>query len=205
VPDTVASSTRSRIPTTCGPLAPSTRRTAMDVLHAHCCGIDVHAKFVVACCRHIGSTGSVTKTSRTFGTMTADLQALAAWLTSEAVTHVAIESTGVLWQPVWNILEPHVTIVLRLGREAYARDLRRRAIPSPRGAAGSQTRHRCGRPQFARGRVLHHSRRGRVYRLGRRPFRPIGPDATHTLFRQAPRRPGTQSHLGDCGVVVGSS
>jgi transposase len=84
----------------------------MDVLHAHCCGIDVHAKFVVACCRHIGSTGSVTKTSRTFGTMTADLQALAAWLTSEAVTHVAIESTGVLWQPVWNILEPHVTIVL---------------------------------------------------------------------------------------------
>ena len=84
----------------------------MDVLHAHCCGIDVHAKFVVACCRQIGSTGSVTKTSRTFGTMTADLQALAAWLTSEAVTHVAIESTGVLWQPVWNILEPHVTIVL---------------------------------------------------------------------------------------------
>ena len=84
----------------------------MDVLYAHCCGIDVHAKFVVACCRQIGSTGSVTKTSRTFGTMTADLQALAAWLTSEAVTHVAIESTGVLWQPVWNILEPHVTIVL---------------------------------------------------------------------------------------------
>ena len=84
----------------------------MDVLHAHGCGIDVHAKFVVACCRHIGSTGGVTKTSRTFGTMTADLQALAAWLTSEAVTHVAMESTGVLWQPVWNILEPHVTIVL---------------------------------------------------------------------------------------------
>ena len=84
----------------------------MDVLHAHCCGIDVHAKFLVACCRHIGPTGSVTKTSRTFGTMTADLEALGAWLQSEAVTHVAIESTGVLWQPVWNILEPAVTIVL---------------------------------------------------------------------------------------------
>ena len=89
----------------------------MDVLHAHCSGIDVHAKFVVACCRQIGPTGSVTKTSRTFGTMTADLQALAAWLTSEAITHVAIESTGVLWQPVWNILEPHVTIVLVNPRE----------------------------------------------------------------------------------------
>jgi transposase len=84
----------------------------MEVLHAHCCGIDVHAKFVVAGCRHLGPTGSVTKTSRTFGTMTADLQALAAWLTSEAVTHVALESTGVLWQPVWNILEEHVTVVL---------------------------------------------------------------------------------------------
>ena len=89
----------------------------MDVLHTHCCGIDVHAKFVVACCRQIGPTGSVTKTSRTFETMTADLQALAAWLRSEAVTHVAIESTGVLWQPVWNILEPHVAIVLVNPRE----------------------------------------------------------------------------------------
>jgi len=84
----------------------------MDVLHAHCCGIDVHAKFLVACCRHIGPTGSVTKSSRRWGTMTADLRAVAEWLASEAVTHVAIESTGVLWQPVWNILEPHVTIVL---------------------------------------------------------------------------------------------
>lgn len=84
----------------------------MDVLHAHCCGIDVHAKFLIACCRHMGPTGNITKTSRRFETMTADLQALAAWLQSEGVTHVAIESTGVLWQPVWNILEPHVTIVL---------------------------------------------------------------------------------------------
>src|SRR5688500_7989918 len=84
----------------------------MDVLHADCCGIDVHAKFLVACCRHIGPSGSITKTARRCDTMTADLEALAGWLRSEGVTHVAIESTGVLWQPVWNILEPHVTIVL---------------------------------------------------------------------------------------------
>jgi transposase len=84
----------------------------MDVLHAHCCGIDVHAKFLVACCRHLGPSGRVTKTSRTFETMTADLRALAAWLQEAGVTQVAIESTGVLWQPVWNILEPQVTIVL---------------------------------------------------------------------------------------------
>ena len=84
----------------------------MDVLHAHCCGIDVHAKFLVACCRHLGPSGRVTTTSRTFETMTADLRALAAWLQEAGVTQVAIESTGVLWQPVWNILEPQVTIVL---------------------------------------------------------------------------------------------
>ena len=72
----------------------------MDILHAHVCGIDVHATCVVACCRHIGPTGQVTKTSRTVGTMTDDLRTLVVWLTSEGVTHVAIESTGVLWQPV---------------------------------------------------------------------------------------------------------
>ena len=64
----------------------------MEVLHAHCCGIDVHAKFLVACCRHIGPTGHVTKSLRTFGTMTGDLQALVDWLTSEAITHVAIDA-----------------------------------------------------------------------------------------------------------------
>jgi transposase len=84
----------------------------MDILHAHVCGIDVHAKFVVACCRHIGPTGTVTKTSRTVGTMTEDLRGLAAWLRDEQVTHVAIESTGVLWQPVWNLLDAHVAMVL---------------------------------------------------------------------------------------------
>lgn len=91
----------------------------MDVLHAHCCGIDVHAKFLVACCRHIGATGSVTTSARRFETMTADLRRLVGWLQQEGVTHVAMESTGVLWQPVWNILEPHVTIVLVNPRDVH--------------------------------------------------------------------------------------
>lgn len=84
----------------------------MEVLHAHVCGIDVHAKFLIACCRHIGPTGTVTKTARRFATMTADLRELALWLRETGVTHVALESTGVLWQPVWNLLEDHVTVVL---------------------------------------------------------------------------------------------
>ena len=84
----------------------------MDVMQAHCCGIDVHATFLIACSRHVGPTGVVTKSSKRFETMTSDLLTLRAWLVSEGVTHVAIESTGVLWQPVWNILEEQLTVVL---------------------------------------------------------------------------------------------
>src|SRR5688572_12213740 len=66
-----------------------------------CAGLDVHAKTVVACLRIQGETREI----RTFGTTTPELLALAAWLTEAGVTHVAIESTGVYWKPVFNLLE----------------------------------------------------------------------------------------------------
>lgn len=72
----------------------------MQVVHERCCGLDVHKKTVVASV--ITPTGRET---RTFGTMTADLFALADWLEDESVTHVAMESTGVFWKPVYNVLE----------------------------------------------------------------------------------------------------
>jgi transposase len=84
----------------------------MDVVIPNCCGIDVHKKSLVACIRLMGPQGHVTQHLRTFGTMTADLSALAAWLRAHGVTHVAMESTGVLWKPVWHMLEPHVTLLL---------------------------------------------------------------------------------------------
>lgn len=84
----------------------------MEVVIPHCCGIDVHKKSLVACIRLMGPQGTVTQHVRTFGTMTSELGTLAAWLVEHAVTHVAIESTGVLWKPVWNVLEPHVTLLL---------------------------------------------------------------------------------------------
>jgi transposase len=84
----------------------------MEVVIPRCCGIDVHKKSLVACIRLMGPQGEVTQHVRTFGTMTRELGALAAWLVEHAVTHVAIESTGVLWNPVWNVLEPHVTLLL---------------------------------------------------------------------------------------------
>lgn len=84
----------------------------MDILIPRCCGIDVHQKSLVACVCLLGQQGTVTRHLRTFGTMTDDLRALAAWLQEAGVTHAAIESTGVLWKPVWNVLESTVTLVL---------------------------------------------------------------------------------------------
>jgi transposase len=68
-------------------------------------GIDFRRKTVVACVLITHADGSVLRHVRTFATMTADLLALGDWLAHWGVTHVAMESTGIYWQPVWNILE----------------------------------------------------------------------------------------------------
>ena len=77
----------------------------MDVLYERCCGLDIHKKTVVACRILPGAAGRPAKEVRTFGTMTADLLELAAWLAEAGVTHVGMESTGVYWWPIWNVLE----------------------------------------------------------------------------------------------------
>jgi transposase len=84
----------------------------MDIVYPCCAGLDVHKKTVVACVRRRTESGKVHKEVRTFGTMTADLLALSDWLTQEEVTHVAMESTGVYWKPVWNILEGSFQMLL---------------------------------------------------------------------------------------------
>lgn len=72
----------------------------MQVEHERCCGLDVHKKNVVACV--LTNEG---RQVRTFGTMTRELLRLADWLGEEGVSHVAMESTGVYWKPVYNLLE----------------------------------------------------------------------------------------------------
>src|SRR5713226_1847124 len=72
----------------------------MERVFQRCCGLDVHKKTVVACV--ITPEG---REIRTFGTMTAELLQLADWLLEKAVTHVAMESTGVYLKPVYNLLE----------------------------------------------------------------------------------------------------
>jgi transposase len=77
----------------------------MDTLYQRVAGLDVHKKTVVACVRVTQPDGSVEEHTRTFGTMTEDLLQLADWLSVASVTHVAMESTGVLWKPIWNLLD----------------------------------------------------------------------------------------------------
>lgn len=85
---------------------------SLSVLYACCAGLDVHKKTVVACVLVTAASGKVSKQVRTFATTTAGLRALLDWLSSQAVTHVAMESTGVFWRPVFNILEAHLEVIL---------------------------------------------------------------------------------------------
>ena len=84
----------------------------MDSIYRCCCGLDVHKDTVAACLRKIGDDGKIHIEKRTYLTMTKELLALSDWMTSEGVTHVAMESTGVYWKPIWNILEGGFTVLL---------------------------------------------------------------------------------------------
>lgn len=84
----------------------------MDSIYRCCCGLDVHKDTVAACLRRIGDDGKTHIEKRTYSTMTKELLALSDWMTSEGVTHVAMESTGVYWKPIWNILEGGFTVLL---------------------------------------------------------------------------------------------
>ena len=80
----------------------------MELLYGRCAGLDVHKKSVSACIR-ISSGNQTRKETATFRTFTTDLERLCQWLEEHQVNHVALESTGVFWIPVWNILERSAT------------------------------------------------------------------------------------------------
>jgi transposase len=84
----------------------------MEMLYERCCGVDVHKRTVVACLLAPGAEGTPTKEIRTFGTMTTDLLALSDWLSAAGCTHVAMESTGVFWKPIYNLLEDRFALVV---------------------------------------------------------------------------------------------
>ena len=84
----------------------------MDVIYPQCCGLDVHKKTVTACLITSIEGLEPVKEIRTFRTMTADLLALADWLQEAGCTHGAMESTGVYWRPVSNLLEGQCALLV---------------------------------------------------------------------------------------------
>jgi transposase len=84
----------------------------MDILFERCCGIDVHKQRVTACLLTPGPGRTPHKEIRSFGTTTSELLDLRDWLLAAECTHVAMESTGVYWKPVYNVLEGAFMLVL---------------------------------------------------------------------------------------------
>lgn len=84
----------------------------MEVVSERCCGLDVHKGTIAACLITPGRPGQAQKEIRTFGAMTDDILALRDWLDEAGVTQVAMESTGVYWKPIWNLLEDDFELVL---------------------------------------------------------------------------------------------
>lgn len=95
----------------------------MEVKYERCCGLDIHKRSISACCILPGEQGPQ-KELRSFGTLTDDLLGLADWLSERGVSHVAMESTGSYWKPIWNILEADFELVLvnPLHIKAFNRD-----------------------------------------------------------------------------------
>jgi len=84
----------------------------MDALHRCCAGLDVHKQTIHACVRRLADDGQVSSETRLFGSMTRQILALADWLAAEGVSHVAMESTGIYWKPIWNLLEGRFHLLL---------------------------------------------------------------------------------------------
>jgi transposase len=93
----------------------------MELLYTHCAGIDVHQNSLSVCALTPATgTEEPAVELRSFGTFTHELLELREWLKQVGVTHVAMESTGVYWKPVWNVLEPHFTVIF--SRQSSERD-----------------------------------------------------------------------------------
>src|SRR5258708_33377928 len=127
----------------------------MQIVHERCCGLDIHKKTVVACVLITQADGTLQREIRTYATMTADLLMLRDWLESLDDRHVAMESTGVFWHPIYNILEDEErTILLVNAQHMKAVPGRKTDVKDSEGLAGlvsHEPPHHpppCPRPPF---------------------------------------------------------
>jgi transposase len=88
------------------------KESIMKEVYTCCAGLDIHKESIEACVRRMEADGRLHQNTHHWGTMTRDLQAMADWMAAQGVTHVAMESTGVFWKPIYNILEGRFTVLL---------------------------------------------------------------------------------------------
>jgi transposase len=92
-----------------------------DIVHRRCCGLDVHKDQIAACVRWAEDNGEIEQETRVFGTTTEQLRAMCDWMHGHGVQLVAMESTGVYWRPVWNVLEGQFQ--LKLANSQHIRNI----------------------------------------------------------------------------------
>ena len=119
----------------------------ISVVHPRCCGIDVHKRMVQACLLLSTPGGRVRQEQRAFATTTAELLALADWLGAQGCTHVAMESTGVYWKPLYNLLDGQVEVLVVNAQHIKAVPGRKTDVNDAAWIAGL-LRHGLLRPSF---------------------------------------------------------
>ena len=137
----------------------------MEAIVERCCGLDVHQGVVVACLLAGGADRKPRKEVRRFGTMTKDLLELRAWLLSEQCTHVAMESTGIYWVPVYGVLEGQFALIV--GNATHIRNVpgRKTDVKDSEWIA-DLVRHGLIRPSFVPPKPLRDLREMLRYRRG---------------------------------------
>jgi transposase len=135
----------------------------MQVMFERCAGLDVHKDSVYACAITPGPNGQSVKVVRTFGTTTGELLKLRDWLESSQVTHAAMESTGVYWKPVFNVLDGGVEVWLANATEVKNLPGRKTDVKDCEWI-GDLMRHGLIRRSFVPDRATHELRELTRYR-----------------------------------------
>ena len=129
----------------------------IPVVIERCAGIDIGKKFLVACSM-VGAADAEPRTEqRTYGTTNSDLEKLRLWLIEEGCTHVAMESTGSYWRPIFNILEHSVTVILANPEDVKARK-GHKTDPKDSWWLAHLLRHAMIRPSFIPPRAIRELR-----------------------------------------------
>ena len=136
----------------------------ISVVHPCCCGLDIHKRQVQAGLLRSTAGGRVQQEQRTFATMTEDLLALLDWLVAAGCTHVAMESTGVYWKPLYNLLEGHVAILV-VNAQHIKQVPGRKTDVNDAAWIASLLRHGLLRPSFVPARAQRELRELTRYRM----------------------------------------